>query len=77
MNAEVNHSLSPREVQVLGLLRESLSNRTIGSRLNIAEATVKVHFGHIFKAIKVTNRTAASSWAHQHPEVFQACHPST
>jgi DNA-binding NarL/FixJ family response regulator len=55
--------LSAREVQVLRLITEGLSNKQIGTRLGIAERTVKAHVGNVFKRIGVADRTSAAMWA--------------
>ena len=39
--------LTPREWDVLALLREELSNAAIGQRLGITERTAKYHVGEI------------------------------
>ena len=59
----VSDSLSLRERQVLVLLTRGLSNRQIGRELGIAERTVKVHLGHLFRRIEVADRTSAALWA--------------
>ena len=51
--------LSPREIEVLGLIAEGLSNREIAERLVISLGTVKVHIRHIFGKLCVSNRTHA------------------
>jgi DNA-binding CsgD family transcriptional regulator len=51
-------SLSPRELEVYGLLCEGLSNSEIGTRLFITEGTVKVHVQHVFDKLGVRSRTA-------------------
>ncbi len=48
--------LSAREQQVLDGLLENLSNKEIGSRLNITERTVKFHVSHILAKFKVQRR---------------------
>jgi DNA-binding NarL/FixJ family response regulator len=55
--------LSAREVQVLRLIMDGLSNKQIGTRLGIAERTVKAHVGNVFKRIGVADRTSAAMWA--------------
>ena len=55
--------LSNRELEVLCLLAEGLSNREIAQKLYIAIATVKVHTGNIYGKLGVTNRTQAVTQA--------------
>lgn len=58
--------LSARERQVLELLAQGLANKQIGRSLGISERTVKVHVGHVFRALGVADRTSAAVWATQH-----------
>ncbi len=51
--------LSPRELEVLRLVGEGLSNRAIGERLYVGEATVKTHLLHVFAKLEVADRTRA------------------
>jgi ATP/maltotriose-dependent transcriptional regulator MalT len=51
--------LTQRELQVLALLCEGLSNKEIGRRLQIAAQTVKVHVGNILRALEVSTRLQA------------------
>jgi len=51
--------LTPRQQEVLYFLRSGLSNKHIAEKLNLAEATVKMHITAIFKAFGVKNRTQA------------------
>lgn len=51
--------LTPREVEVLGMLAEGLGNKTIAQRLTISEHTVKFHISSIFSKLQVTSRTEA------------------
>lgn len=55
--------LSEREKQVLRLVAAGLANKQIARRLGIAESTVKVHTGNIFRRIGVADRTSAALWA--------------
>jgi DNA-binding NarL/FixJ family response regulator len=52
-------SLTEREIQVLDLVRHGRSNREIGQRLHITDATVKTHLLHVFTKLGVDDRTAA------------------
>jgi two-component system, NarL family, response regulator YdfI len=51
--------LSPREIEVLRLMAEGASNKTIAWRLNISEHTVKFHVNSIFSKMGVSSRTEA------------------
>jgi DNA-binding NarL/FixJ family response regulator len=55
--------LSPREREVLALVREGLANKQVARRLGITERTVKAHLTSIFARIGVTDRTQAALWA--------------
>jgi len=52
-------ALSPRELEVLALVADGLSNRAIGERLFVGEATVKTHLLHAFAKLGVDDRTRA------------------
>jgi DNA-binding NarL/FixJ family response regulator len=52
-------ALSTRELEVLRLVAEGLSNREIGERLYVGEATVKTHLLHAFTKLEVADRTRA------------------
>ncbi len=52
--------LTPREREVLTLLREGLPNKVIASRLNLSEVTVKSHLFSIFRKLGVQNRVQAA-----------------
>src|SRR5258705_2383951 len=54
--------LSPREQTILRCLIEGDSNKSIGRKFDIAEATVKVHVKAILRKIRVHNRTQAAIW---------------
>jgi two-component system nitrate/nitrite response regulator NarL len=58
--------LSQREREILKCLASGDSNKRIAIRLNISEATVKVHVKSILRKIKVDNRTQAAIWALRH-----------
>lgn len=55
--------LSPRELAVLRLLADGLSNKGIASRLDLSEHTVKFHLNSLFEKLAVHNRTEAVSTA--------------
>ena len=53
--------LTPREWEVLSLLREGLSNREIGDRLGVTKDGVKYHVAQIFLKLGVSTREAAAA----------------
>jgi DNA-binding NarL/FixJ family response regulator len=59
--AEVD--LTPRESEVLVLVRRGLANKQIARRLGISERTVKAHLTSVFATIGVVDRTQAALWA--------------
>ena len=58
--------LSAREAQILGCLKEGAPNKTIARKLDVTEATIKVHIKSILRKIGVANRTQAAMWATAH-----------
>ena len=57
--------LSPRELEVLRLIAQGLSNQEIGERLFLALDTVKGHNRRIFDKLQVQRRTEAIARAHE------------
>jgi DNA-binding NarL/FixJ family response regulator len=55
--------LTPRELEVLELVRKGLANKQIARRLGISERTVKAHLTSVFSRIGVVDRTQAALWA--------------
>ncbi len=53
-------SLSRRQIEVLALLVQGLSNKQIARALGLAQGTVKIHVGVLFQKLGVTSRTAAA-----------------
>ncbi|MFI0793509.1 response regulator [Micromonospora rubida] len=52
-------ALTRREVEVLVLVAEGLSNQAVGRRLHLTEGTVKSHLAHVYAKLGVDSRTAA------------------
>jgi two-component system, NarL family, response regulator LiaR len=52
--------LSPRELDVLRLIAEGLSNKEIADKLEISLSTVKTHIEDILQRLKVSDRTQAA-----------------
>lgn len=57
--AAATQTLSPREIQVLGMLAEGLGNKTIAWKLGISEHTVKFHVASILTKLNAGTRTEA------------------
>ncbi len=55
--------LTEREIQVLRLVAQGLSNQEIASRLVISERTVRNHVGNILHKLHLANRTQAALYA--------------
>jgi len=55
--------LSPRELEVLRLIVQGLSNKEIGAVLGLAENTVKNHVKMILDKLEVADRTQAATTA--------------
>lgn len=51
--------LTPREMDVLRLLGQGLSNRKIAARLGVNERTIKYHVSAILAKLEASNRTEA------------------
>ena len=64
--ARLPDGLSPREVQILGLVAQGFSNRQVGSSLSISEHTAANHVRSILRKTGCANRTEAASYAHRH-----------
>lgn len=54
-----DQALTPRQLAVLKLLAEGLSNKEIARQLDLAENTVRVHVSAILRFLGVSNRTEA------------------
>lgn len=59
LTGEYVEALSRRELEVLALIAEGLSNREIAQRLHISLSTVKGHTSQIFGKLAVNSRTHA------------------
>jgi DNA-binding NarL/FixJ family response regulator len=59
------HRLTPRELEVLGLVAAGATNRAIGEKLHISERTVERHVSNIFTKLGVSSRAAATAYAYE------------
>ncbi len=55
--------LTRREVEILQLVSEGISNAELAKMLWVTEQTVKFHLSNIYRKLGVSNRTEASRWA--------------
>ena len=55
--------LTPRELEVLGLLADGLTNRQIAARLVVSEHTVHRHVTNLLRKLDLPSRTAAAAFA--------------
>ena len=62
----VPDELTPREVEVLGLIAAGLSNNEIAQQLVLSHATVKTHINRIFYKTGARDRAQAVRYAYQH-----------
>jgi DNA-binding NarL/FixJ family response regulator len=56
-------ALSERELEVVRLVAEGLSNKEISSRLSLSDKTVKNHISHILAKMNLTARTQVAVYA--------------
>jgi two-component system nitrate/nitrite response regulator NarL len=68
--------LSARERCILRCLIEGDSNKIIARKIDIAEATVKVHVKAILRKIRVSNRTQAAIWGMSQTSASKADRPA-
>jgi DNA-binding NarL/FixJ family response regulator len=59
-NNEAVKILTRRELEILRLVAEGLTNEEIGKKIFISEKTVKTHLTNIFDKLKVNNRFKAA-----------------
>ena len=56
-------SLTPTELQVVGLVASGLTNPQIGEQLFISKRTVQTHVAHVFTKLGVSTRAALATKA--------------
>lgn len=60
-----NSGLTSRELEVLRLIANGKSNKTIANELFISERTVERHVSNIFDKLNVSSRSAATAYAYK------------
>lgn len=66
------HGLTAREVEVLRLVAQGVSNREIAAKLVLSEKTVRNHVERTYTKIGVSNRIGASMYALEHGLVAES-----
>lgn len=61
--APASLALSPRELQVLRLAADGLTNKEIAYRLDLSERTVQFHMNSVFNKTGTSSRTEAATYA--------------
>ena len=63
VDGEALGALSEREMEVVRLVAEGLSNKEISTRLSLSDKTVKNHISHILAKMNLTARTQVAVYA--------------
>jgi DNA-binding NarL/FixJ family response regulator len=58
--------LTPRELEILEMIAEGMSNRTIAAHLGISDYTVKFHVASILAKLGAASRTEAVTLGVRH-----------
>ena len=70
-------SLSSRELEIIALVAEGLTNQVIAERLTISKRTVDNHVSNVFTKTGSKNRVALLNWAMDHGKIcrdgFNCC----
>ncbi|MEU1480460.1 response regulator transcription factor [Streptomyces sp. NPDC005760] len=64
VSAETPDGLTAREVEVLALIAEGLSNQEIARQLHVSTATVKTHINNLFAKTGIKDRAQAVRYAY-------------
>lgn len=65
-SARGTDGLTPREVEVLQLVAEGRTNRSVAEELHLSEKTVARHLSNIYTKLGLSSRAAATAWAYEH-----------
>jgi DNA-binding NarL/FixJ family response regulator len=71
------HDLSEREIEIIELVAQGLTNQEIAAALTISKRTVDNHVSNIFTKTGAKNRVALLNWAMDHGKIcrdgFNCC----
>ena len=65
MTRQAQLGITPRELEILGLIAAGLSNKEIAAKLYVSENTVKTHTANVFDKLNARRRTQAVQLAKQ------------
>ena len=69
--------LSAREMEIIGLVADGLTNQEIAEKLTISKRTVDNHVSNMFTKTGSKNRVALLNWAKDHGKIcrdgFNCC----
>jgi DNA-binding NarL/FixJ family response regulator len=63
LRSPAQEALSERELEVLALIAQGVTNREAAARLFVSEATIKTHLVHIYTKLDVNDRASAVATA--------------
>jgi len=66
MQARTADLLSPKELEVLALVADGLTNQDIANKQFLSIATIKTHVSRILAKLELDNRVQAAEWYRQH-----------
>jgi DNA-binding NarL/FixJ family response regulator len=61
-----SQQLTSRELQVVQLIEDGMTNKEIADHLSVALSTVKNHIHNIFEKLQIRRRAEAAIWARRH-----------
>jgi DNA-binding NarL/FixJ family response regulator len=62
---EAGKLLTPREIEIVGMIAQGLRNKVVAERLSISEGTVKIHLHNIYEKLGVDGRLELVLYAQQ------------
>lgn len=62
--------LSPRQLDLIGLLAKGLDNRAMAAQLGLSIKTIETHLTRLYRQLRVQSRLEAINYVHAHPEII-------